>query len=62
MAEDSKTLKNGENYDIRHDRKALSVLNHVVTSGHTAEVYIGKYGLVIRDVRRKVAYDQSHEE
>ena len=37
----------------------MSVLNHIVTSGHTAEVYIGKYGLVIREIKRKLKYDQS---
>lgn len=57
--ENSKILQNSEKYDIRHDRKALSVLNHVVTSGNTAEVYIGKYGLVIREIKRKLKYDQA---
>lgn len=46
-------------YDITQDRKAISILNHVLTTGHTAEVYIGKYGIVIREIRRSLKYDQS---
>ena len=52
-------LKNKENYDIKDDRMAISVLNHVLRSGNTAEVYIGKYGIVIREVKRKLKYDQA---
>ena len=52
-------LKNKENYDIKDDRMAISVLNHVLRNGNTAEVYIGKYGLVIREVKRTLKYDQS---
>lgn len=59
MDENSKILQKREEYDIKKDRKAMSVLNHIVTSGHTAEVYIGKYGLVIREIKRKLKYDQS---
>lgn len=52
-------LKNKEDYDIKNDRMAISVLNHVLRSGNTAELYIGKYGLVIREVKRKLKYDQA---
>lgn len=52
-------LKNREDYDIKNDRMAISVLNHVLRSGNTAELYIGKYGLVIREVKRKLKYDQA---
>lgn len=59
MDENSKILQNGEKYDITKDRKAIAILNRVLHSGHTAEVYIGKYGLVIREIRRSLKYDQS---
>ena len=55
----AENLQKTEEYDIKKDRKEMSVLNHIVTSGHTAEVYIGKYGLVIREIKRKLKYDQS---
>lgn len=59
MDENSKILQNREEYDIRKDRMAISVLNHVLRSGNTCEVYIGKYGIVIREIKRKLKYDQS---
>ena len=59
MDENSKILQNRENYDIRKDRMAISVLNHVLQSGNTCEVYIGKYGIVIREIKRKLKYDQA---
>ena len=52
-------LKNRENYDIKDDRMAITVLNRVLRSGNTAEIYIGKYGIVIREVKRTLKYDQS---
>ena len=52
-------LKNKDNYDIKDDRMAIHVLNHVLRSGNTAELYIGKYGLVIREIKRKLKYDQA---
>lgn len=52
-------LSKSHEYDITQDRKAISILNHVLTTGHTAEVYIGKYGIVIREIRRSLKYDQS---
>ena len=38
---------------------AIFVLNRVLRSGNTAEIYIGKYGIVIREVKRTLKYDQS---
>lgn len=52
-------LKNKEEYDISNDRMAISVLNRVLRSGNTVEIYIGKYGIVIREVKRTLKYDQS---
>ena len=52
-------LKNKEEYDISNDRMAIFVLNRVLRSGNTAEIYIGKYGIVIREVKRTLKYDQS---
>lgn len=42
--------------DILKDSKALSVLQEILDHENTAEVFVGKYGLVIREISRKTKY------
>ena len=60
--ENSNILQNNEKCDSMLDRKAISILNHILTEGHSAEVFVGKYGVVIREIKRKLVYDQSRKQ
>jgi len=47
-----------EKYDILNNRKALTALQSILERKNTAEVFVGKYGLVIREISRKTKYTQ----
>lgn len=42
--------------DICKENEVLSVVNLIVNSGGTAEIHIGKDGLIVREVKRKNKY------
>lgn len=42
--------------DILCDSKAITVLQEILDRKNTAEVFIGKYGIVIREISRKTKY------
>lgn len=47
-----------EKYDILNNRKALTALQSILERKNTAEIFVGKYGLVIREISRKTKYTQ----
>ncbi len=51
-----KMLHEQHKCDILKDSKALSVLQEILDHENTAEVFVGKYGLVIREISRKTKY------
>lgn len=51
-------LHENEKYDILKNNKALLALNGILERKNTAEVFIGKYGIVIREISRKTKYTQ----
>lgn len=42
--------------DILSDSKAITVLQEILDRKNTAEVFVGKYGIVIREISRKTKY------
>ena len=46
--------------DIVSDSKAITVLQDILDRKNTAEVFVGKYGIVIREISRKTKY--THQE
>lgn len=52
-------MKKVEKCDIYSDKRALHALQSILERKNTAEVYIGRYGLVVREIKRKLIYDQS---
>lgn len=51
-------LHENEKYDILKNNKALLALKEILERKNTAEVFIGKYGIVIREISRKTKYTQ----
>ena len=49
-------LHEADKYDILSDSRAITVLQAILDRKNTAEVYAGKYGIVIREVSRKTKY------
>ena len=43
-------------YDILNDSKAITALQEILDRKSTAEVFAGKYGIVIREISRKTKY------
>lgn len=53
---DTKVLQEKKNRDILKNEEALQVLQSILDGGSTAEVFVGKYGIVIREIKRKTKY------
>lgn len=51
-------LREIKKYDILTNSKALIALQNILERKNTAEVFVGKYGLVIREISRKTKYTQ----
>ena len=51
-------LHENEKYDTLKNNKALLALKEILERKNTAEVFIGKYGIVIREISRKTKYTQ----
>ena len=56
------SLKNSEKYDISSDKRAIDALNVILRNKSTAEIFIGKYGLVIREIKRNTTYSSLQRE
>ena len=53
-------LSNTDKYSILNNKEALCALQEILNRKNTAEIFVGKYGLVIREISRKTKY--SHQE
>ena len=53
---DTEVLREKKNCDILKNEEALQVLQCILDSDSTAEVFVGKYGIVIREIKRKTKY------
>ena len=56
------SLKNSEKYDISSDKRAIAALNVILRNKSTAEIFIGKYGLVIREIKRNTTYSSQQRD
>lgn len=56
------SLKNSEKYDISSDKRAIDALNVILRNKSTAEIFIGKYGLVIREIKRNTTYSSQQRD
>lgn len=55
------TLKNMRKCDIKQEDEVLSVVEHIINTGGTAEIHIGKDGIIVREVKRKNKYPCARE-
>ena len=60
MMNNPESLKNTDKYSILDNSKALSALQEILDRKNTAEIFVGKYGLVVREISRKTKY--THQE
>lgn len=44
-------------YDINNETEALSAINAILSSGNKAEVFRGKTGIVVLEIKRKLKYE-----
>lgn len=49
-------LKKRDKYDILTNNEALYALQGILDRKNTAEVFAGKYGIVVREIKRKTIY------
>ena len=56
------TLKNMRKCDISKESEVLSVVNAIINTGGTAEIHMGKDGLIVREVKRKNKYPFAREQ
>ena len=45
--------------DIYKERKALDTVNDILNRGGTVELFIGKTGLLVRQVTKKLKYEST---
>lgn len=60
MNHDLKMLKNLDKYSIIENKEALCALQGILDRKNTAEIFVGKYGIVVREISRKTKY--THQE
>jgi len=42
--------------DIKKESRALSTINTIINSGGTVEIFIGKNGLLVREVKKRMVF------
>lgn len=52
----TKVLNEKKKCDILKNEEALHVLQAILDNDSTAEVFVGKFGIVIREIKRKTKY------
>ena len=48
--------------DIKREDEVLSVVEAIINTGGTAEIHMGKDGLIVREVKRKNKYPVVREQ
>lgn len=60
MNHDLEILKSIDKYSIIENKEALCALQGILDRKNTAEIFVGKYGIVVREISRKTKY--THQE
>lgn len=48
--------------DIKEESEALSAISNIINSGNKAEVFHGKSGIVVLEIKRKLAYEHGNKD